>query len=454
MKESIINYWHKLSRIGLREDESVMEFREVILINRLMIFIPLIMAVYIPIEIFINGLKMIYAVSSMVFLFMATLVFHHYRWFKFAKYYLYLISSLFIVFMGVSVGKGINNHVMFMPILLVGVIIFKTNVDRIVIFIITTFFYLLQQYLFNNVSPIADISSEVRASFTIVFFIMGMLIVFVIGYYFMGINKEYESIIVSQKEGLELKNKEITDSITYAKRIQTAILPSDEIISSHLKEYFVLYMPKDVVAGDFYWIEKIGDVVLFAAADCTGHGVPGAMMSVVCNNALNRSVREGNLTDPGKILDKTRDIIIDELSKSGEDVKDGMDISLVALNTKLLELKWAGANNPLWLLRDSSIVEFKADKQPIGKHINSTPFTTHVTQLHKGDLIYIASDGFQDQFGGPKGKKFKASQLKEYLLKNANKNLQQQKDSLREAFLKWKGNNEQIDDVCIIGVKI
>lgn len=356
--------------------------------------------------------------------------------------------------MGVSVGKGINNHVMFMPILLVGVIIFKTNVDRIVIFMITTFFYLLQQYLFNNVSPIADISSEVRASFTIVFFIMGMLIVFVIGYYFMGINKEYESIIVSQKEGLELKNKEITDSITYAKRIQTAILPSDEIISSHLKEYFVLYMPKDVVAGDFYWIEKIGDVVLFAAADCTGHGVPGAMMSVVCNNALNRSVREGNLTDPGKILDKTRDIIIDELSKSGEDVKDGMDISLVALNTKLLELKWAGANNPLWLLRDSSIVEFKADKQPIGKHINSTPFTTHVTQLHKGDLIYIASDGFQDQFGGPKGKKFKASQLKEYLLKNANKNLQQQKDSLREAFLKWKGNNEQIDDVCIIGVKI
>ena len=283
---------------------------------------------------------------------------------------------------------------------------------------------------------------------------MGLLIIFIIGYYFMGINKEYESIIVSQKEGLELKNKEITDSITYAKRIQTAILPSDEIIASHLKEYFVLYMPKDVVAGDFYWIEKVGDVVLFAAADCTGHGVPGAMMSVVCNNALNRSVREGNLTDPGKILDSTREIIIEELSKSGEDVKDGMDISLAALNTKLLELKWAGANNPLWLLRDNAIVEFKADKQPIGRHINSTPFTTHVTQLHKGDLIYIASDGFQDQFGGPKGKKFKASQLKEYLVKNADKNLQQQKNSLKQAFLNWKGSNEQIDDVCIIGVRI
>lgn len=454
MKESILNYWHRLSRTGLCADESVMQFREVILINRLLIFIPLIMAVYIPIEIAINGFKMIPAVSAMVILFMITMIFHHYRWFKFAKYYLYLISSMFIVFMGVSVGKGVNNHVMLMPILLVGVMIFKSNSDRIIIFIITTFFYLLQQYLFKTVSPIANVSEEVKSSFTIIFFIMGMLIVFIVGYYFMGINKEYESIIVSQKEGLELKNKEITDSITYAKRIQTAILPSNEIISSYLKEFFVLYLPKDVVAGDFYWIEKVGNVVLLAAADCTGHGVPGAMMSVVCNNALNRSVREGKLSDPGKILDKTREIIIDELSKSGEDVKDGMDISLVAINFESLELKWAGANNPLWLLREGSIIEFKADKQPIGRHINSVPFTTHSTQLHKGDLIYIASDGFQDQFGGPKGKKFKASQLKEHLVKKANKNLVQQRDDLKFTFEKWKGNNEQIDDVCVIGVRI
>ena len=259
-------------------------------------------------------------------------------------------------------------------------------------------------------------------------------------------------LIEKQKEVVEEAHKEITDSIAYAKRIQSAILPSARIVKEYLKESFILYKPKDVVAGDFYWMEPLKEGVLFAAADCTGHGVPGAMVSVVCNNALNRSVREYGLTDPGVILDKTREIVIHEFEKAEEEVKDGMDIALCLLNGN--KLKYAGANNPLWIIRTGEIIETKANKQPIGNFDNLLPYTTHTFNLEKGDAIYIFSDGYVDQFGGVKGKKFKAKPFRLLLLSIQDKPMEQQRLLIDEAFENWKGNLEQIDDVCVIGVKI
>ena len=192
--------------------------------------------------------------------------------------------------------------------------------------------------------------------------------------------------------------------------------------------------------------------ILFAAADCTGHGVPGAMVSVICNNGLNRSVREYGLTAPGEILNKTRELVIAEFEKSEDKVSDGMDIALCSLKGN--ELKYAGAHNPLWIIRDGAIIETKANKQPIGQFDNPEPYTTHTLELHKGDSIYIFSDGFVDQFGGEKGKKFKAKAFRELLLSMQNKPMEQQKSTIDEAFEKWKGNLEQVDDVCVIGVRI
>lgn len=257
-----------------------------------------------------------------------------------------------------------------------------------------------------------------------------------------------------QKEIVEEKNREIMDSITYAKRIQTAILPPQRVVKEYLQESFILYKPKDIVAGDFYWMENKENKTLFAAADCTGHGVPGAMVSVVCNNGLNRSVREYGLTDPGKILDKTREIVIQEFEKSDEDVKDGMDIALCSLEGNVL--KYAGANNPLWIIRNgqNEIEEIKADKQPIGKHAESISFTTHTIELQKGDSIYLFSDGYSDQFGGEKGKKFKASNFKKLLLSIQQESMDKQKELINDAFENWRGTLEQLDDVCVIGVKI
>ena len=269
-----------------------------------------------------------------------------------------------------------------------------------------------------------------------------------------------------QKGLLETKNKEITDSINYAKRIQAAILPAPKIVKEYLKDSFVLYIPRDIVAGDFYWMEQIENGLIFAAADCTGHGVPGAMVSVLCNNALNRSVREYKLQDPGEILNKTREIIIHEFDKSEDNVNDGMDVSLCTLlfndtDTEHLhpyQLKWAGANNPLWIIRDNELIEFKPDKQPIGKYYENKPFTSHTIDIQKGDCIYTFTDGYKDQFGGlnngDSGKKLKANRMKELLIHLSNLPMEQQKQKLEDFFYEWKGDLEQVDDVCIIGVRI
>ncbi len=248
------------------------------------------------------------------------------------------------------------------------------------------------------------------------------------------------------------QHNEIMDSIAYAKRIQNAILPPQRIVKEYLKESFILYKPKDVVAGDFYWMEQKNGTTLFAAADCTGHGVPGAMVSVVCNGALNRSVREFNLNNPGEVLNKARELVISEFEKSDEEVKDGMDIALCALNGR--SLKYAGANNPLWIVRNSEIIEIKADKQPIGKFEKAKPFTTHAFTLESGDTIYIFSDGFVDQFGGQKGKKFKSKAFRELLISIQNLSLSEQKTIIDDTFENWRGSIEQIDDVCVIGVRV
>ncbi len=270
-----------------------------------------------------------------------------------------------------------------------------------------------------------------------------------------NIISERTAEVVKQKEVIEMKNKDITDSINYAKRIQEAILPTRERFKSVLPDSFILFKPKDIVSGDFYWMSEKNDLIFVAAGDCTGHGVPGAMVSVVCSNALNRAVKEFGITDPGKILDKVRDLVIETFEKSEkEDIKDGMDISLCTINTKTKEVQWAGANNPLWFIQGQEIKEITADKQPIGNSDNPRPFTTHKVKLTKGDEIYLFTDGYADQFGGPKGKKFKYKQLEQKVLEGRSLDMIVQRDNLNTTFERWMGNLEQIDDVLIIGIRV
>ena len=295
--------------------------------------------------------------------------------------------------------------------------------------------------------------------FSIGFVLMMILAVFIFKEY-RAKKKSYLVIqqqkieVEKQKQLVEEKNKEISDSITYAKRIQEAILPSRYSLTEHLKNGFVLYKPKDIVSGDFYWMENYKNHIYFAAADCTGHGVPGAMVSVVCANALSKALLEENQTETGKLLDRTRELVVERFTKNDENVKDGMDISLCRISNN--QLQWSGANNPLWIIRKNGkeVEEIKANKQPIGKTDNSSPFTAHEIQLNPEDTIYIFTDGFADQFGGEKGKKFMYKQLKELLLTIQHLKMDEQREKLNQAFINWQGSQEQVDDVCIIGVRV
>lgn len=273
------------------------------------------------------------------------------------------------------------------------------------------------------------------------------------------VTRKQKGIIEEAHLELEEKNTEIMDSIQYARRIQGAILPPPKLVKEYLQDSFVLYIPKDIVAGDFYWMETVGDSVLFAAADCTGHGVPGAMVSVMCSTALTKAVKEEGLSEPAAILDKAVEYLEAQFEKSEEVVSDGMDLALCKLNTRTRELEYSGANNPLWIIPANAqsgddVQETKANKQPVGKFDHRVPFVNHKFQMNEGDTLYIFSDGYVDQFGGEKGKKFKSKPFKRLLVENNAKSMEEIRDLIHTNFENWRGPIEQIDDVCVIGVRV
>jgi serine phosphatase RsbU (regulator of sigma subunit)/Tfp pilus assembly protein PilF len=266
--------------------------------------------------------------------------------------------------------------------------------------------------------------------------------------------KKANQLLQKQRDEIAHQKKEITDSISYAQRIQSAILPSHDALEKYFEEHFILFRPKDIVSGDFYWLTYHDNKLIVAAADCTGHGVPGALVSVICSTALSRSVREFNLTEPGAILDKTTELVAESFTKNESEVRDGMDISLCMFDTERKNLHWAGANNPVWIIRNHELTEIKGDKQPIGRFDHRKPFTSHKVSLEKGDVLYIFSDGFPDQFGGPDEKKFKYSNFKSLLKNISHESASIQKNEIEKIFEAWKGDQEQTDDVCVIGMKV
>ena len=263
--------------------------------------------------------------------------------------------------------------------------------------------------------------------------------------------------ITHQKELIEEKQKEIIDSINYARRIQQAVLTGEDVWSKVSKEHFILFRPKDIVSGDFYWAYNTPDgCSVFALADCTGHGVPGGFMSMLGNSFLNEIVVENKVFKADEILNRLRSKIIAALEQKGmTEQKDGMDISLCVWNKHNNTLEFAGANNPLWLLRDGAITEYKADKMPIGTYLETeVPFSSTLIPLEKSDVIYLSTDGYADQFGGEKGKKLKYKALLEMLARYSSLVMDDQKQELDRAFVSWKSNYEQVDDVCVIGIRV
>ena len=326
-------------------------------------------------------------------------------------------------------------------------------------------------------AEIKEKNTQVKQRTTVMFSFIGISVIFLFMAFFsmrqfrqkkkavvllQGQNKEIMVMndqILFQKEVIEEKNKDITDSIYYAKHIQQAILPPEDLVYEYLKESFILYKPKDIVSGDIYWLHKTEDTIFFAAVDCTGHGVPGALMSVVGHSALNTLISHNPNQQPSEILNNLgssiRETFKHQYNMQGQ-INDGMDIALCALDRRKMTLSFSGAKSPLCIVRNNELIEIKGDKQAIeGSHNdNVKPFTHNKLDVQSGDCIYVFSDGYNDQFGGTKGKKFKYSQLKALLLSIASQPMYKQKNILAETLENWKGNLQQVDDILLIGVRV
>lgn len=302
-----------------------------------------------------------------------------------------------------------------------------------------------------------------------------LLICFVVFKNYKKTKKLNEEIFV-QKLKVEEKNKDMLDSINYAKRIQSSILLPDAQLKNILQEHFILFKPKDIVSGDFYWVyNSPSNKVIFTVADCTGHGVPGALMSMVGNSLLNEIIIENEIEEPDEILNQLKAGLIKTLGQQdGGDTKDGMDMALCVWDRNSNQLGFSGANNPLYLIRNNEeelytisqneaglkycgagLLEIKPDKQSIAfEEGRSAKFSQKAIQLKTNDLIYLFSDGFGDQFGGPRDKKFTSKKFKETLIKISKYPLKEQLHHLENEFQAWKANNEQVDDVCVMGIRI
>jgi serine phosphatase RsbU (regulator of sigma subunit) len=287
--------------------------------------------------------------------------------------------------------------------------------------------------------------------------------------------KAQRDLVEIQRDMVSAQKKEITDSIDYAQRIQDAVLPRKEYLDQIMPEYFVFYKPKDIVSGDFYWIKEVNKSIIVVAADCTGHGVPGAFMSMLGITLLDELLGKTKLDAPGEILDHLRFKVKEMLVQKGEaeEQKDGMDMAIAIIDKEKKELQFAGANNPLFLIRnssqntgtepglevkmesnDSQLFELKGDRQPVGLYWEESKFTSHRIKLMAQDTLYVFTDGFVDQFGGEQRKKFKSQRFKELLLSFQKESMSAQKQLLENAFESWRNDIEQIDDVCIVGVRI
>lgn len=300
------------------------------------------------------------------------------------------------------------------------------------------------------------------AAFIVVLFLTGLLLRSLIRIRrSRQIISQQKTEVETQKSIVEQKNKDITDSINYARRIQHAILPTTEQWNGLFSDSFIYYRPKDIVSGDFYWYFDSGNELIFAAADCTGHGVPGAFMSMLGISSLNKIVGEKAIRAPNEVLNELRVEIINALNRDGnkEEVKDGMDMTLCRYNKTSRTLEYAAANNPLWLVsKVNGVYELKdcdAEKMPVGKYVgDQAGFKLRKLEVNKGDRIYIFTDGYADQFGGAKGKKFKYQHLQDVVKAFQDKNMKEQCDELGRMMTEWKGELEQIDDILVIGIEI
>ena len=417
---------------------------------------------YIPAAAYFNMvgiiiLNSLFLVSSLLSFYLNTRKQHN------AAFYVSSIYGLIYFSCGpVFYGLESNLHFFILIMCLIAIALYESNLAlRLYISVAVISFFTLLLCLHNKPGLI-HFTDEMRKAQEVIsvlnlVLVLLFLITIIFFIFFRRENLLFQKEILTQKEIIEEKQKEILDSINYAKRIQFSLLAGGRFLEEHLPEHFILFNPKDVVSGDFYWAAPASDGFMYITADCTGHGVPGAFMSLLNISKLSQVINESKITRPDLVLNNVRTEIIKALSSdiSNGESKDGMDAVLCKLNHHAMTLEYAAANNIFYIVRNNTLIICNADKMAVGKgHDDTIPFTYRKVDLQKGDVIYTFTDGYADQFGGPKGKKFKYKQLEDLLLSIHHLPMKEQADRLNKRFFEWKGPLDQVDDICIIGVRV
>ncbi len=450
--------WERVSNFGIDFAENVSERKSVVLINRMSLVLAWIMTIFALMAVFLGMFPIIGFPVSFIISFLLPVYFQKRGWLTFAKYFFTFCPILGITAICMFNSAEMGDKFFFFTTSTIPILIFNHKGQRYLFFLVSIAGFYFATWYQSNFVPVQKFSAQEE----MLYWTFGLMSVFAILYYvlqyFRSGNEDYENELEIKNDVIEEKNKDILSSIHYAKRIQGVLLASDKLLKKQLPDYFIFYKPKDIVSGDFYWADETPEgKFLFLTGDCTGHGVPGAFMSLLNISFLHELTLSHKIARPDLLLNAQRDSIISSLNPEGTEElsRDGMDCVLCSFDFKNKKLDFACANNPLWLYRNGEIIEYKADKQAVGlSGSEKKDFTLQSIQLVSGDIVYTITDGFADQFGGEKGKKFRYAQLKQKLVAIAQNELSEQKSILEKTFDEWKGNLEQVDDVLIIGVKI
>jgi serine phosphatase RsbU (regulator of sigma subunit) len=450
--------WESFTTGGLQFAKTKHDRKVVLLTNKMSVILTLLMFIF-SLMAPIQGLYDILFFSiPFGILFAIIPFFQRMGWLKFSKYLFTFSPIVCVICVCLHNSLQMGDRFFFLTTATIPLLVFNHKLKMYLLFLLNAAVFIFIDWYQSTHEPLKKISVLQEKEYWY-FTILGVFsILYWVIIYFRSDNEDYERELEKKNDVIEEKNKDILSSIHYAKRIQRALLASDSLLKNHLPQHFIFYKPKDIVSGDFYWGDETPDgKFLLLTGDCTGHGVPGAFMSLLNISIIHELTFSQNISRPDLLLNAQRDAIIQSLNPEGSDElsRDGMDCVLCSFDFRNKKLEFACANNPLWLMRNGEITEFKADKQPVGLSAGvKKEFGLHTIDLQTGDIVYTFTDGFADQFGGDKGKKFRYAQLKEKLITIANLRMEEQVSVLEKTFNDWKGDLEQVDDVLLIGIKI
>ncbi len=447
----------KIKNIGISDDTPSFELRKIRLLTYISLTCISTALFYSVLFLFLGEYVPAVLDFLLVILFLPSLILNSIKKYQLAKYFLVINTNLAVIAVILVYGQVYRNELFFIISSILGVILFKSRINGLISFLIAMISFLISKLFLSKIPPLYSTDENL----TIPLAIIGLISVSVIAYLLIAYIKsetvDYEKKIISAFEDLEEKKHYILDSLNYAANIQKSILGHKGSILKHFNDGFIIFKPKDIVSGDFYWFAEKDNKRIIAASDCTGHGVPAAFMTIMGNDILNEIVYEDNIFEPNEILQQLDIKIINRLSnEKGLERQDGMDISILSIDDKNQKIQFAGAKSPLYIVKDDNINTVKGSNFPIGsqQYEKAKIYDVHEIPYNKNDKYYILSDGYQDQFGGPKNKKFMKKNLRELILKTSSLPMQEQRTKLEEKFASWKKTEDQTDDVLIIGILI